>query len=108
MYRIHEIKLGLGESVEKLPEKILKKIGAKGGAIGQWTIVKESIDARDKTNIKKVYSVDFEVVSIKAPNKKITLAVNNKLKLELARMICSYKFNCYCAEFNLVPCRNFI
>ena len=51
MYRIHEIKLKLGEPLDRLPGKIIKKIGARGLAIGDWRIVKESIDARDKKNI---------------------------------------------------------
>lgn len=84
MYRIHEIKLNLGEPFEKLPGKIVKKIGNKGLAVGSWTVVKESIDARDKSSIKMVYSVDFEAVSAKNPEKKITLAPNPKIKLEEA------------------------
>ncbi|MFR0902286.1 MAG: NAD(P)/FAD-dependent oxidoreductase [Anaerovoracaceae bacterium] len=60
MYRIHQIKLDLGESKDKIPEKILKKVGVRDLPIKEWKIVKESIDARDKSNIKLVYSVDFE------------------------------------------------
>ncbi|MEG1584961.1 MAG: NAD(FAD)-utilizing dehydrogenase, partial [Anaerovorax sp.] len=61
MYRIHEIKLDIGESLEKLPEKIKRKIGMPDLEILQYEIVKESIDARDKGDIKKVYSIDFSV-----------------------------------------------
>ena len=77
MYRIHEIKLRLGEPHDRLPGKIIKKIGARGLAIGDWKIVKESIDARDKKNIFMVYSVDFEARNAK-------LNVNPKIKLEIA------------------------
>ncbi len=61
MYRIHQIKLKPGESHERLPGKIIKRLGAaaKGSAVDEWEIVKESIDARDKANIRMVYSVDF-------------------------------------------------
>ena len=52
MYRIHQIKLDLADSKEKIPEKILKKIGIRDLSIKEWHIVKESIDARDKANIK--------------------------------------------------------
>ena len=48
MYRIHQIKLDLGESKDKIPEKILKKVGVRDLPIKEWKIVKESIDARDK------------------------------------------------------------
>ena len=65
MYRIHQIKLKLGEPVGSLPQKILKKLGSDGKdlIIDQWKIVKESIDARDKSDISHVYSVDFTGVS---------------------------------------------
>ncbi len=59
MYRIHQIKIGLNEKKEVLPTKILKKLGSKDLKIKEWTIVKESLDARDKANIKWTYSVDF-------------------------------------------------
>ena len=77
MYRIHEIKLKLGEPLDRLPGKIIKKIGVRGLTIGDWRVVKESIDARDKKNIFMVYSVDFEA-------QKVTLNPNPKIKLEIA------------------------
>lgn len=61
MYRLHQIKLDLGEPKEKLPEKILKKIGVRDLPIKEWKIVKESVDARDKANIKRIYTVDFSI-----------------------------------------------
>ena len=65
MYRIHQIKLPVGEPKDKIPEKILKKIGGRDLFIKEWEIVKESIDARDKSNLCWVYSVDFNVASMK-------------------------------------------
>jgi len=70
MYRIHQIKLGLNESKNQIPAKIKKKLGIRDLKINQWRIAKESIDARDKANIKWIYSVDFQC--------------NKKLKLEEA------------------------
>ena len=84
MYRIHQIKLKPGESKEKLPEKILKKLGRSDLMIQNWKIVRESIDARDKNNIFLVYSVDFTAVFRKNPNKRARLASNDKIKLEIA------------------------
>ena len=84
MYRIHQIKLKPGESKEKLPEKILKKLGRSDLMIQSWKIVRESIDARDKNNIFLVYSVDFTAVFRKNPNKRARLASNDKIKLEIA------------------------
>ncbi len=84
MYRIHQIKLKPGESKEKLPEKILKKLERSDLMIQNWKIVRESIDARDKNNIFLVYSVDFTAVFRKNPNKRARLASNDKIKLEIA------------------------
>lgn len=61
MYRIHQIKLNLNESKERIPGKILKKIGGRDLSITKWNIVKESLDARDKSNIMWTYSVDFDL-----------------------------------------------
>lgn len=61
MYRIHQIKLNLNENKDKIPGKILKKIGGRDLSITKWNIVKESLDARDKSNIMWTYSVDFEL-----------------------------------------------
>ena len=46
----------------EIPRKIEKKLGKrlKGAEITEWKIVKESIDARDKKNIKWIYTIDFE------------------------------------------------
>ena len=86
MYRIHQIKLRPGEPLDRLPEKIMKKAGlaGKGLLIDDWKVVKESIDARDKADIRLVYSVDFTVVSAKNPKKTAALKVNSKQGLEIA------------------------
>lgn len=68
MYRIEQIKLGLSEPKDKIPEKISKKLGVKGLNIKEWRIVKESLDARDKSSIKWIYTVDF------AADRKLKLA----------------------------------
>ena len=59
MYRIHQIKLSLGESKESIPRKICRKISIKGLTIKEWKIVRESLDARDKSDIRFIYSIDF-------------------------------------------------
>ena len=60
MYRISQIKLALNEPKELLPKKIKKKLG-NNIDIKEYKIVKESIDARDKGDIRFVYTVDFDV-----------------------------------------------
>jgi len=60
-YRINEIKLNIDEPFENIPRKIEKKLGLKKSSIGDfdYSVIKESIDARDKKNIRYVYTVDF-------------------------------------------------
>ena len=54
--KIDQIKLKPGESIELLPLKIQKKTGKH---VKNWRILKESIDARKKNDIRIVYSVEF-------------------------------------------------
>ncbi len=62
MYRIYQIKLKWDEPLEAIPGKIVKKLGWKGNhpEILEWVIRKESIDARDKNQIFRVYTIDFQ------------------------------------------------
>ena len=61
-YRVNQIKLNIGENKGNLPSRIERKLGLKAGALAgcKWEIRRESIDAREKKNIKLVYTVDFE------------------------------------------------
>lgn len=61
MYRISEIKLDLGEDKGNIPKRIMEKLRKENISIIDFKIVKESIDARDKGDIKMVYTVDFSV-----------------------------------------------
>lgn len=73
MYRIHQIKLNIDESKDKIPEKILKKVGLRDAIIMEWKIAKESLDSRDKSNIKWVYSIDFKAAAKKNPKKELKI-----------------------------------
>ena len=53
---INQVKLNIGESISNLPVKISQKEHIK---VKNWRIIKESIDARDKSAIKMVYSVEY-------------------------------------------------
>ena len=59
-YKISNIHLKVGDSWDKIPQLIEKKCGFLPGSIEKYKVVKESIDARKKTNILKVYTVEFE------------------------------------------------
>lgn len=82
MYRISQIKLALGEPKELLPKKIKKKLG-NSIDIKEYKIVKESIDARDKSDIRFVYTVDFDVEQRQGA-RKITLKPDHKKILSIA------------------------
>lgn len=58
-YRISEIKLDITEDPQSIPDKIRSKLKLRNLEIHNWRIVKESIDARDKGQIQRVYLVEF-------------------------------------------------
>ena len=70
MYRIHQIKLNIDQRTDAIPAKIVKKIGYRGLTIREWRLCRESIDARNKSDIKRVYSVDFEIEEEKLDDKR--------------------------------------
>ena len=82
MYRISQIKLALNEPKELLSKKIKKKLG-NSIKIKEYKIVKESIDARDKGDIRFVYTVDFDVEQRQGA-RKITLKPDPKKNLSIA------------------------
>ena len=58
MQRISNIKLSLKEDEKCLKTKVLKGARLKEGQVKYFKIVKKSLDARDKRDIKWVYTVD--------------------------------------------------
>ena len=75
-YRINEVKLKIGESKEVIPYRIEKKLNLKPGTITKWELRRESIDARDKGNIRLVYTVDF--LSDREVRSKLVTAVKDE------------------------------
>lgn len=58
-YRISELKLDLDQSEQDLEKAIRKKLKKRDLAMYDLKIVRESIDARKKPDIKRVYTVEF-------------------------------------------------
>ena len=56
--KIDNLKLAVGKSQEELFYLALKKSGIKKQSVKHFKILKKSLDARDKNDIKYVYSVD--------------------------------------------------
>jgi len=71
MIRINQIKLNLNEDEDKLLHIIAKKLRYQNIDKIEYQIVKKSIDARKKDDIKIVYSVDVTVPHEKAIIKRI-------------------------------------
>jgi hypothetical protein len=59
MLRIHEIKRNIGEGMEVIPLRIIKKLNVKGLEVREYRLARESVDARNKHEIRLVCSVDF-------------------------------------------------
>jgi len=60
MIRLHEIKLKTDEPLDKLIIKAERKLKLPGGSLFALRIVKESLDAREKPVIYRVFSIDVE------------------------------------------------
>ena len=61
MLRISQIRLSREEPLSEIPKKIGQKLGIRNFEPEEWKIVKESVDAREKPDIRFVYTVDFKV-----------------------------------------------
>ncbi len=88
-YRINEIKLKIGESKDRIPEHILKRLGraGRGLKITEYRIVKQSIDARDKGEIMLVYSVDFAVERNMAEKERAAAKAGGEERLKASEVV---------------------
>lgn len=73
--RLEEIKLALADDESLLEIKIVKILGCKKEDIISYSIVKKSIDSREKHNILFIYSVDVDL-----KQKNINIAKPNLIK----------------------------
>lgn len=58
-YILNDLKLDVDESLNLIPNKIIKKYRDPQMKILDLKILRESIDARHKPNIKKIYTIEF-------------------------------------------------
>lgn len=61
MLRVNEVKLSLEQDEKDIPSILASMLKISELEIISWTISRKSIDARNKTNIYVVYSIDIEV-----------------------------------------------
>ncbi|WP_099467636.1 NAD(P)/FAD-dependent oxidoreductase [Konateibacter massiliensis] len=71
MIRIQQLKLNPGHTEEELIKKLSKQLRCSAEEIKQYNIVKQSIDARKKNEIKFIYTVDVSVDKEKEVMKKL-------------------------------------
>ena len=77
MLRIRQIKLPINHTQDELKVKISKKLKIKETDIQNFQINKQSIDARDKTNLMYVYEID---ATIKNENQILKKHLNDVTK----------------------------
>ncbi|EHI97213.1 FAD-dependent pyridine nucleotide-disulfide oxidoreductase [Clostridium sp. DL-VIII] len=82
--RINNINLGLDDELEVLEKKVCKRLNISNGNINKISIIKRSVDARKKNDIKFNYSVDVFCEK----EKKILSKIHDKdIKLEEVKEI---------------------
>ncbi|MDT8715866.1 FAD-dependent oxidoreductase [Clostridium sp. 19966] len=69
--RINNITLGLDDDISMLKDKVCKKLRVSNKIIANFKIIKESIDARKKDNIKFNYSVNVDYENEESIVKKL-------------------------------------
>ena len=60
MIRINEFKIRALEKTDTLPAKVERRLHLPSGGVKSFSIARESIDARQKPEVFKVYSLDIE------------------------------------------------
>lgn len=64
MIRIHGIKLNAGEPTSSLLPVLCKKLRIPENSVRRWMVARESLDAREKPKIFRVFSLDIAECSI--------------------------------------------
>ncbi len=59
--RVSNVSLELDEPEAALPQRLAERLGVDAGSIRQWRILRKSIDARRRSEIKFVYSAEVEL-----------------------------------------------
>ena len=79
MIRIGNLSLPVDGRPEDLVRRAARALGVRPGALGELTIVRQSIDARDKGDVRWVYTVEVsmpgeEALVRRAPGRSVSLA----------------------------------
>ncbi|HEY2838734.1 MAG TPA: NAD(P)-binding protein, partial [Pirellulales bacterium] len=57
--RVSNIRLGIDESEHALPERVARALGVRVGDIRSWRILRKSLDSRNKSDLRFVYSAEI-------------------------------------------------
>lgn len=57
--RVSNIRLGIDESEAALPERVAKALGVRVADIRSWRILRKSLDSRNKSDLRFVYSAEI-------------------------------------------------
>ncbi len=61
--RVSNIRLGIDESEQALPQHAARALGIRATDIQRWRILRKSLDARDKADLRFVYSAEVVVAA---------------------------------------------
>ncbi len=80
MIRISSLSLPIGGDLEQLKRRAARELGVRPAALGELTLVRQSIDARNKSQVRYVYTVDVSLpneaqVVRDAPGRGVSLYV---------------------------------
>jgi uncharacterized FAD-dependent dehydrogenase len=59
--RVSNIRLPIDQPEAELPARLAHVLGLPAHAVGQWRILRKSLDARDKTSLQFVYAIELAV-----------------------------------------------
>lgn len=59
--RVSNIRLGVDEPEQALPQRMAQALDLRADDIARWRILRKSLDARDKSSLKFVYSVEVSL-----------------------------------------------
>ena len=91
---LSDVKLSLGQSEETLRAIAEKKLGRKAA---YFAIKKKSLDARDKNNIKYIYTVEFSATPYNEQTERLERLPKEKMPQESVLVVGSGPAGLFCA-----------